>query len=208
VWTLLADLGIRPEATHLYIESVDGFFETVVMADLVDGRSLFVYGMGGETLPVEHGFPLRIYIPHRYGMKQPKWITRIEAVTEWQPGYWVVRGWSQEAWPQTASAIDTVAVNSVVNGLVPIGGIAWAGTRGIQRVEVQVNDGPWQIASLRTPPLSPLTWVQWRYEWPATPGQHAIRVRATDGTGAVQTANEQPPRPDGATGYHTRTITI
>ncbi|RMF26806.1 MAG: molybdopterin-binding oxidoreductase, partial [Chloroflexi bacterium] len=205
---LLQDLGLRPEAQELYVEAADGFYESVAMADLMDPRTLLVYGMNGETLPVEHGYPLRIYIPNRYGMKQPKWITRIEAIDREGPGYWVDRGWSAEARPQIISVIDTVAVDQQVDGKVPIGGIAWAGDRGIQKVEVQVDGGPWVEAVLRTPPLSPLTWVQWRYNWPAVPGRHTFRVRATDGTGALQIEERRPTRPDGATGYHEVTVSI
>ncbi len=205
---LLQDLGLRPEARELYVEAADGFYESVAMADLMDPRTLLVYGMNGETLPVEHGYPLRIYIPNRYGMKQPKWITRIEAIDREGPGYWVDRGWSAEARPRIISVIDTVAVDQQVDGKVPIGGIAWAGDRGIQKVEVQVDGGPWVEAVLRTPPLSPLTWVQWRYDWPAVPGRHTFRVRATDGTGALQIEERRPTRPDGATGYHEVTVTI
>jgi DMSO/TMAO reductase YedYZ molybdopterin-dependent catalytic subunit len=199
---VLRDLGLRPEAQELSIEAADGFFESVAMEDLMDPRTLLVYGMNDETLPVEHGFPLRIYIPNRYGMKQPKWITRIEAIDEEGPGYWVERGWSAEARPRIISIIDTVAVDQAVDEKIPIGGIAWAGDRGIQKVEVQVDDGEWIAAILRTPPLSPLTWVQWRYDWPMIPGSHQFRVRATDGTGTLQIEERSDAHPDGATGYH------
>ena len=164
--------------------------------------------MDGETLPENHGFPLRIYIPNRYGMKQPKWITRIEATNKAVPGYWVERGWSREARPQIISVIDTVATDRVVDGKVALGGIAWAGDRGIQKVEVQVDDGPWQPATLRLPPVGSLTWVQWRYDWPLATGKHTFRVRATDGTGAPQIEMENDTFPDGATGYHYLTKTI
>jgi len=205
---VLKDLGLRPEAKELFVEGADGFYESVAVEDLMDPRTLLVYGMNGETLPVKHGFPLRIYIPNRYGMKQPKWITRIEAIDEEGPGYWVERGWSAEARPQIVSVIDTVAVDQAVDGMIPVGGIAWAGDRGIQRVELQVDDGEWVEAILRTPPLSTLTWVQWRYDWPMVSGRHAFRVRATDGTGTLQTAEEHGTRPDGATGYHRMTVSI
>jgi DMSO/TMAO reductase YedYZ molybdopterin-dependent catalytic subunit len=206
---LMQDLGLRPEAKELYIEADDGFFESVAMEDIMDPRTLLVYGMNGETLPVEHGFPLRIYIPNRYGMKQPKWITKITAIDEEGAGYWVVRGWSAEARPQIVSVIDTIATEEpTADGRIPIGGIAWAGDRGIQKVEIQVGDGEWVEATLRTPPLSPLTWVQWRYDWQAEPGSHRIQVRATDGTGALQIEAEQGVRPDGATGYHSKSVRI
>ena len=205
---LLNDLGLRPEATELRIEAADGFYESVSLADLQDPRTLLVYGMDGEALPENHGFPLRIYIPNRYGMKQPKWITRIEATNKAVPGYWVERGWSREARPQIISVIDTVATDRVVDGKVALGGIAWAGDRGIQKVEVQVDDGPWQPATLRLPPVGSLTWVQWRYDWPLATGKHTFKVRATDGTGAPQIEMENDTFPDGATGYHYLTKTI
>ncbi len=205
---LLKDLGMRPETRELAIQAADGFYESVVMQDLMDPRTLLVYGMNGETLPVEHGFPLRIYIPNRYGMKQPKWITVIEAIDHEGPGYWVKRGWSATAYPQIVSVIDAVAKDRIENGRVPVGGIAWAGDRGIQKVQVQVDDGDWTDAVLRTPALSPLTWVQWRYDWPVVRGTHRFRVRAMDGTGAMQIAQPADTYPDGATGYHSLTVSI
>jgi hypothetical protein len=205
---VLQDLGLRPEAKELAVKAVDGFYESVQMRDMLDSRTLLVYGMNGETLPVEHGFPLRIYIPNRYGMKQPKWITSIEAIDHSGRGYWVDEGWSAEARPQILSVIDAVAKDHNVNGRVPIGGIAWAGDRGIKKVEVQVDGGTWAEAILQTPPLSPLTWVLWRYDWLAVPGRHVFRVRATDGTGALQTGEEHDTFPDGATGYNSTTVTI
>lgn len=206
---LMEDLGLQPEARSLVVEAEDGFHETVIMEDILDPRTLLVYGMNGQTLPVDHGFPLRIYIPDRYGMKQPKWITRITAVDSQPEGYWVRRGWSLEARPQIVSVIDTVATDEpTADGLIPIGGIAWAGERGISKVELQFNDGDWLEATLRTPPLSPLTWFQWRYDWEATPGSYDIRVRATDGTGQLQIEEVTPVRPDGATGYHSTSVRI
>ena len=198
---LLEELGFRPEARALLLASADGFHETVVMADMMDPRTMLVYGMNGATLPVEHGFPLRILIPNRYGMKQPKWIVSMEASETERPGYWVERGWSKEARPQIVSVIDTIAKDDVVDGRVPIGGIAWAGDRGIQKVEVEVDRQQWYEAALRVPPLGPLTWVQWRFDWPVVPGRHPFRVRATDGTGALQIEEPSGVQPDGATGY-------
>jgi len=205
---VLQDLGLRPQATALAVQAADDFYESVEMRDMLDSRTLLVYGMNGETLPVEHGFPLRIYIPNRYGMKQPKWITSIEAIDHDGRGYWVDRGWSAEARPQILSIIDTVAKDHIVNGRMPIGGIAWAGDRGIQKVEVQDNGGAWAEAILQTPPLSPLTWVLWRYDWPVAPGRHVFRVRATDGTEALQIEEQQDTFPNGATGYDSVSVTI
>jgi DMSO/TMAO reductase YedYZ molybdopterin-dependent catalytic subunit len=206
---VIESLGILAEAQALVLTAADGFHETVVMQDMLDPRTLLVYGMNDETLPVDHGFPLRVYIPNRYGMKQPKWIVGMTAVPEEEDGYWVKRGWSREARPQIVSVVDSVAVDQPSpDGLIPIGGIAWAGDRGIQKVELQIDDEPWVQASLRTPPLSPLTWVQWRYDWPARSGRHTVRVRATDGTGALQIEEESGVRPDGATGYHEERVNV
>jgi DMSO/TMAO reductase YedYZ molybdopterin-dependent catalytic subunit len=206
---LLEDLGIAPESKEVMIDAADGFFESVMTEDMMDPRTLLVYGMNDETLTREHGFPLRIYIPNRYGMKQPKWIIRITAVAEPVMGYWVVRGWSHEARPQIVSVIDNVAKDEPdPEGRIPIGGIAWAGDRGINKVELQVDDGNWVEAVLRTPPLSPLTWVQWRFDWQPEPGKHTFTVRATDGEGSLQIVKKSGVRPDGATGYHSADVRI
>lgn len=201
---ILAEAGLQESAQEVFIESTDGFYESVPMTDAMDERTLLVYAMNGEPLPVEHGYPLRIYIPNRFGMKQPKWITRIEVIDHAGLGYWVERGWSEEAIPPTTAVIDSVANEEYDDqtGIVPVGGIAYAGARGISKVEVQVDGDPWEEAELRTPALSPLTWVQWRYAWTAQLGQHTFRVRAYDGTGALQETETAPPHPDGATGIH------
>ncbi|NIT62244.1 MAG: molybdopterin-dependent oxidoreductase, partial [Gammaproteobacteria bacterium] len=124
-------------------------------------------------LPQDNGFPLRIWIPDRFGMKQPKWITEIEVSDSYVEGYWVERGWDEVARTRTRSVIDTVAVEAAreVDGqrVVPIGGIAFAGARGISSVQVRVDGGDWQEAMLRTP-LSEATWVIWRLDWPFEAG--------------------------------------
>lgn len=207
---LLAEAGIQANAAGALIESVDGFFEFVVMDDIMDDRTTLVYEMNGELLPVEHGFPLRIYIPNRYGMKQPKWIESIKLVDERVDGYWVVRGWSREARPQTVSVVDTVVIDpdQGERGTAMAGGIAWAGARGIGKVEVRIDDGGWQEAELITPPLSELNWVLWRYAWPYESGRHILYVRAYNGTGELQPTERRAPRPNGATGIHSVDVTL
>ena len=202
---ILDKLQVEEGAKFLHLESVDGFHETVPL-DLIrsDGRIMFAYAWDGRPLEVEHGFPLRIYIPDRYGMKQPKWITRAEITSDDNPGYWVERGWSREARARATSVIDTVAVDDVVTSpsgdrLVPVGGIAWAGARGISRVEVRVDRGKWVAAELRGP-LSPLTWVVWRFDWPFAAGRHKFTVRCRDGKGELQVETASGAFPDGATG--------
>lgn len=208
IWTgvplkiLLDEAGLQEDAQEVYIESVDGFFESVPMSEAMDERTLLVYEMNGKPLPKEHGYPLRIYIPDHFGMKQPKWITRLEVIDHQGEGYWVKRGWSETANVKTTSVIDIVSLESDPknNGMVPVAGIAYAGARGINRVEVRVDEGEWQQAELRTPPLSPLTWVQWRYLWKPQPGQHDFEVRAYDGNGDLQVTTPNSAHPDGATG--------
>ncbi len=201
---LLDRAGIQPAARAIHVRAADGFYESVELADMNDPRTLLVYAMNREPLPDIHGFPLRIYIPNRHGMKQPKWITQLHVADRDGPGYWVDRGWSRTAIPHTTSVIDTVGtpLDRGSSRVVPVGGIAYAGARGISRVEVQVDDGPWQPASLVAPPLGPLCWVLWRYDWPYAPGSHTFRVRAFDGTGAPQDVRVAPPHPSGATGIH------
>jgi len=202
--SLLAEAGVRSAAVGAFITSTDGFYEFVSLEDLEDERSMFVYAMNGEPLPQEHGFPLRIYIPNRYGMKQPKWIETIEMVSEPMTGYWVERGWDQEARPEIVSVVDTVMVDpdQGENGIAICGGIAWAGTRGISKVEVQVDDGAWESAELINPPLSSLNWLLWRYTFPRLAGRHRVSVLAYDGDGQLQISNHTSPGPGGATGIH------
>ncbi len=207
---LMADLGMDTSAAGAFIKGVDGFYEFVIMEDILDDRVLLVYDMNGAPLPVKHGFPLRVYIPGRYGMKQPKWIESIEIADEWVEGYWVERGWSREAYVKTVSVVDTVAVdpNQGENGVALAGGIAWASDRGISKVEVQLDNGAWQEAELISPPLSPLTWVLWRFAWDYSPGRYALAVRAYDGDGVLQDLEDRAPRPNGSSGIHSLVVDI
>jgi DMSO/TMAO reductase YedYZ molybdopterin-dependent catalytic subunit len=210
---LLPDLGLQPNATYLKIQSADGFFEVVALdAIRGDGRVMLTYAWDGLPLPEKHGFPLRIYIPDRYGMKQPKWIESIEATDHWEPGYWVVRGWDREARMKATSVIDTIAMNMMIakpaqEMRVPIGGIAHAGVRGISKVELRVDNGEWMPAELRTP-LSGQTWVVWRYDWPLQRGKHTFTVRCFERDGTPQIAREAPPDPSGASGLDTRSVML
>ena len=210
---LLPDLRLQPTATHIKIRSADDFFEVVALdAIKADERIMLTYAWDGVPLKREHGFPLRIYIPDVHGMKQPKWIESIEFTNHWEPGFWVERGWNKVAQMHATSIIDTVAVDMAIIGadkrkLVPIGGIAHAGARGISKVEVQVDNGPWEQALMRTP-LSQLTWAMWRYDWPFQPGKHTFTVRCYDENGTLQIAKPSPPEPDGATGLSSRSVML
>jgi len=205
VQKVLADAGVKTEALYMALEAADGFFETVSLETIAkDERVMFTYAWDDQPLLEEHGFPLRIYIPDRYGMKQPKWITQAKIVAEYNEGYWVRRGWDEVARMNATSVIDTVAVDSPVKDaqgqtLIPVGGIAHAGARSVSKVEVKVDDGPWTAAALRKP-LSTTTWVIWRFDWPMQPGNHTFYVRCVDGQGVPQDERVAGVLPSGATG--------
>jgi DMSO/TMAO reductase YedYZ molybdopterin-dependent catalytic subunit len=209
---VLADAQVRDEARYLVITSGDGFYETIDLELIAsDERIMLTYDWDGNPLPVDHGYPLRVWIPDHFGMKQPKWITGMEVVDQYQEGYWVERGWDEIAQVKTTSVIDTVAVEAVLEGgdqrLVPIGGIAFSGDRGISKVEVRVDGGPWGAAQLRSP-LSETTWVIWRYDWPFEAGAHTFAVRCAEGDGTPQIEEMGEIRPSGATGIHSREVNI
>ena len=209
---ILEDVKPTDKARYLYITSGDGFYETVDL-DLIasDERIMLAYDWDGNPIPLDHGFPLRIWLPDRFGMKQPKWITGIEVAEEYKDGYWVERGWSKEAIVKATSVIDTVAAHAAYERdgqtLVPVGGIAFAGARGISKVEVRVDGGPWQEAMLRMP-LSETTWVIWRFDWPFQSGRHEFEVRCAELDGTPQIEEEQGNRPNGATGIHSKSARL
>jgi DMSO/TMAO reductase YedYZ molybdopterin-dependent catalytic subunit len=204
---LLDRAGVQPGATQIVPESFDGWtagFPTAWL-DKADREALVAVVMNGEQLPNQHGYPARLIVPGLYGyVSATKWLTHIKLTTlQAQDAYWVPLGWAKEAPILTQSRIDVPQDGRTVGaGTAAIAGVAWAPDRGVSRVEVQVDNGNWADATLSTP-ISPATWVQWLYRWQATSGDHLIRVRATDGTGEVQTAMDTPPAPDGARGYHT-----
>jgi sulfite oxidase len=203
---VLADAGVQPEAEFVVIESADGFYETVSLREIeADERIMLTYDWDGQPLPADHGAPLRVYLPDRFGMEAAKWIDSMRVVADYEEGYWVRRGWSETARMVATSVIDVVGVEQAfeLDGqrVIPIGGIAHAGDRGISRVEVRVDGSDWQAAHLREP-LSDTTWVLWRYEWPFEAGEHTFEVRCIDGSGVPQEESVSPPHPDGATGIH------
>jgi DMSO/TMAO reductase YedYZ molybdopterin-dependent catalytic subunit len=210
---ILQEIHPLPNATHLKIRSADGFYETVALDTIrSDPRVMLTYEWDGLPLTAEHGFPLRIYIPDRYGMKQPKWIQSIEVMDHLEEGYWVERGWDALARMRATSVIDTMSSNMMIaerNGsaTIPLGGIAHAGARDISKVQVKVDNDPWRDAELRAP-LSETTWVIWRYDWPFKPGRHTITVRCFEGDGTPQITVEAPPHPSGATGLHSLTANL
>jgi DMSO/TMAO reductase YedYZ molybdopterin-dependent catalytic subunit len=209
---VLKQVELPETTTHLMIRGADGFYETVSLEQInADPTIMLAYDWAGEPLPVRNGFPLRIHIPDRFGMKQPKWIVQMEALDHDVDGYWVVRSWDKEAFVRTTSVIDTVATENVFTEgdqqFIPVGGIAWSGARGISKVEVSVDDGEWVEAELREP-LSSKTWVIWRYNWAFAEGSHQFAVRCYDGSGTLQITDVNPEHPSGATGIHRVNVTV
>lgn len=197
---LLAQAGITPGAQRLVLHGADGYVDSIALQDALLPTTLVVYGINNQPLAVPHGYPVRLIVPNIYGMKNVKWLQRIEVLGNDFQGFWQQRGWSQPAVVKTTSVTDTAGKARLENGVVPLGGIAFAGSRGVQRVDVQIDDGAWQQATLE-PSSSALQWRRWRYDWPAAAGSHVITVRAVDGMGDTQTAVTAPPHPDGASGY-------
>ncbi|MFD8076696.1 molybdopterin-dependent oxidoreductase [Streptomyces sp. NPDC059718] len=216
LFDLLREAGVRPPsqggpADQLVSRSVDGMTLGTPVEDVMDGRdAMLAIGMNGEPLPLEHGFPVRMVVPGLYGyVSACKWIQDIELTTfAAYDAYWVKRDWARRAPVKTQARIDTPKPFARPKaGRVTIAGVAWAQHRGIDRVEVRIDDGPWRDADLAAQATTD-TWRLWSLTWDATPGPHTLTVRATDGTGEVQTARRARTAPDGAGGRHSVVITV
>jgi DMSO/TMAO reductase YedYZ molybdopterin-dependent catalytic subunit len=208
---LLDEADPLPGADQVVQRSVDGWTCGSPTAVLRDGRdAMLAIGMNGDPLPVEHGFPVRMVVPGLYGyVSACKWVIELE-LTRFADydAYWVPRGWAQQAPIKTESRIDTPRDGAKRKaGTVMVGGVAWAQHRGVAKVEVQIDGGPWAEATLAET-VSSDTWRQWSYAWQATPGTHAVRVRATDLSGQTQTSTPASPAPDGAAGWHAIRVAI
>ncbi|MCV7176364.1 molybdopterin-dependent oxidoreductase [Mycolicibacterium sphagni] len=202
---LLHDSGIHPDADMVLSTSVDGFTAGTPVEALTDGReAMLAIGMNGVPLPVEHGYPARLVVPGLYGyVSATKWVLDLELTRfDRVQAYWTRLGWSERGPIKTESRIDVPRDGQkVTKGPVTFGGVAWAQNRGVKAVEVRIDDGPWQPAQLGAS-YSNDTWRLWSFPWTASQtGFHTVTARATDNTGAVQTEEQAPPAPDGATGW-------
>jgi DMSO/TMAO reductase YedYZ molybdopterin-dependent catalytic subunit len=209
---LLARAVPRPDADMVLSTSADGWTAGTPLDVLTDpGRdALLAVGMGGAPLPVEHGFPVRMVVPGLYGyVSATKWVVDLE-VTRFADfkAYWSTRGYSVRAPIKTSSRIDVPRSFAQVKAgtQVPVAGVAWAQDRGIAKVEVRVDGGPWQEARLAAQDNID-TWRQWVWMWQAESGNHQIEVRATDSTGSTQTDRRTPIAPNGSTGWHSVNVT-
>lgn len=211
-WTgvRLADLlnraGVKPEANALGFMAADGFTADLTMEQGRDPSTLLVYQLNGSPLPAKHGYPVRVLATGIYGMKNPKWVTQIDAISGTRAGYWQQQGWDERGIIQIMAVITNPANNAAL--VLPaspatISGVAFAGSRGISQVEVSVDGAAtWAVAEL-LPSQGPSTWTFWHFDWqPPKAGQYSVLARATDGTGTLQPSRRTDPFPDGATGYH------
>ena len=208
---LLAEAGVQSDADMVLSTSTDGWTAGTPVEALTAGDALLAVGMNGEPLPVEHGYPARLVVPGLYGyVSATKWVVDLE-VTRFDraEAYWTKLGWSARGPIKTESRIDVPrSGEDVPVGPVTFGGVAWAQGRGVRAVEVQMDDGDWERATLGDS-YSNDTWRLWSFAWDARdPGFHKITVRAVDNTGYTQTAERADPVPDGATGWHSLTFAV
>ena len=207
---LLDRAQVQSGAYDVAFTSVDGYTDSIPIAKAMEDRTLVAYLMNGKTVPQDHGYPARMLVPNIYGMKNVKWIRTIEVVNYDFIGYWQQQGWSDSANVNTNARIDLPG-RSVrwTGGIVPVGGIAFAGARGISKVELSSDGGKsWGQAALEVP-MGPLSWRRWSYAWtPDSAGPAKLIVRATDGTGNTETPIARSPYPDGSTGYDSIDVTV
>ena len=209
---VLALAGAQSDADMVLSHSIDGFTASTPLETLTDpGRdAILAVAMNGEPLPLEHGFPVRMVVPGLYGyVSATKWLTRLQVTTfAADEAYWTPRGYSAKAPIKFSSRLDTPRTGQpVAAGRVPLAGVAWAQTVGIERVEVRIDDGDWQSATL-SEPVNDDTWVQWVLEWEADPGNHNVTVRAVNRDGEVQVEERAPIAPDGSTGWQRTLVRV
>ncbi len=207
---VLEEAGVASQAYDVVFHAADDYSDGIRITRAMAGDVLLAHRMNGVPLPAAHGFPARVIVPGHYGMKSVQWLTGIEVVDRDDQGYYQRKGWTDDATVKTMSRIDMPVHGALLRGRRHrLAGLAFAGIRGIDRVELSFDEGEtWQAAELE-PPLSSASWVFWQYEWEArSVGRHSVLVRATDGTGRVQSAEEQGPAPDGTTGLHQITVTV
>jgi DMSO/TMAO reductase YedYZ molybdopterin-dependent catalytic subunit len=207
---LIASTTPDPATKKVVFTAADGYADSITFERGMSPENLLVYSMNGEPLLPGHGAPARLLIPGIYGMKNVKWLTKIELMPNDFQGYWQQRGWSDVATINPMSRIDLPTGKTVTykDGVLQVAGIAFGGDQGISKIEVSLDDGKsWQEAKLKDP-LDKYTWRLWHLETPATPGSHRLMVRATDGAGKLQVKDLSDTLPDGATGWHTVDIKL
>jgi len=208
---VLRRAGVQRGADQVVSRSADGWTSGTPVAAVTDGRdALLAVGMNGEPLPQSHGFPVRMVVPGLYGyVSATKWLVDLELTTfdAYDP-YWVKRGYAAQAPIKTMTRIDTPKpLATLRGGEVAVAGVAWAPHRGIDGVEVRIDEGAWQPARLGAVPTKD-TWRQWILPWQPAPGRHSIQARAVDAVDGTQTGSRAEPFPDGASGWHSIVVTV
>ncbi|MCK2035393.1 molybdopterin-dependent oxidoreductase [Microbacterium sp. SSW1-49] len=209
---VLKKAGVKSGADMVLSRSVDGYTASTPLSALTDDNldAILAVAMNGEPLPLEHGFPVRMVVPGLYGyVSATKWLTELKVTTfADDEAYWTPRGYSAEAPIKFSSRVDTPKLGEAVDaGRIPIAGVAWAQSVGIDRVEVRIDDGDWVPATLSTP-VNDDTWVQWFMEWDATSGTHYVAVRAVNKNGDLQIEERAPIAPNGSSGWQRSLIRV
>jgi hypothetical protein len=206
---LLQGAGLDPTADWIVFTCADGYTAAIPRERALNPNTIVAVFMNEAPLAVAHGFPARIIVPGLYGMFHAKWLTRIEATRGEYRGFWQQKGWTNQGEIHTTAIIATPADGSVVGGLVRIGGVAFAGDRGISLVEVSTDGGTTWNPATRNPTPTNLTWVLWTYDWmPPRSGSFRIVARAVDGNGGQEDSRPAPPFPDGSSGYDSITLLV
>ncbi|MCC7352473.1 MAG: molybdopterin-dependent oxidoreductase [Anaerolineae bacterium] len=211
--TILDMAGLKPDIDEVYIESFDNYYTSIPLLLGLDENSLLVYEMNGEPLPSNHGAPLRALWPGRYGMKQPKWITKISLIQGHRAGYWELQdGWSAEARIKINSQVESIEPMTVLTlgQVITLAGRAFANEVGVSKVEVSADDGvTWKEPELVRGPAATrnLVWTLWSTTWLLDkPGAVYIQARATDNAGNTQKllagGSLAGTYPDGSDGIH------
>jgi DMSO/TMAO reductase YedYZ molybdopterin-dependent catalytic subunit len=203
-----------PGAAKVRLHGVDNYTDTFPLEKAMESTTIIAYEMNGERLADRHGFPARVVVPGYFGEKNVKWLTRIELTGMEAEGFYEKQGWGPNFIIPTRSRFDqpddytALSLTNQPNG-IPLKGIAFAGDRGVSRVEVSYDDEKtWQEAKIDYPGTK-LTWSLWSLDWkPAAPGEYKLAVRATDGDGAVQRVEKERGQFSGVTGLHKVTIDL
>lgn len=208
---LLQDIGADEDtARDVIFRAADGYSDSIPFARAMEDDVMLAYLMNGEKLPKDHGFPVRLIVPGLYGIKNVKWITEIEVYNGDYLGYWQQKGWTDDGTIHIFSRIDSPGhYQSLQGSQQRLRGIAYGGPESISEVQLSFDQEKTWVSAEIEPPLSPLTWVIWNYNWsPPKPGKHMVSVRAIDTKGKIQTSEITRPQPAGATGLHSIVLDV
>jgi len=210
VWTgtpirpLLESVDPQGDCNCAMLRGEDGYYVQFPVDVLAEG--FLAWGMNGKELPTGHGHPVRVLIPGHWGETNVKWLSEIELLNVEDDGYWEERGWEGTGEVKTVAKLWEEGVTELDDGRIELAGHAYAGTRGIERVEVSTDGGgSWTDAALSDPLPDADVWRQWRHAFDPE-GTHEVVVRAVDGEGNRQTRTPADPSPSGASGWVRRTV--